>query len=172
VTRLPDPRAQRRGGIAGLLSQKPSMLLRCVAAWVASGIVWGWINVRLALILEGQVRHRLGQPINPMGLSQYLVYVPWYAALGALAGAIFLLVRGSWYGRIWLILTFLSEAFMLVGIVAYDPNGDPRSAAIRVDGDGYVGAIMGAIWAPVLMAIVVMVLWVLASGLRRLTGLR
>jgi hypothetical protein len=156
--------------ISAMLSDKRSRLLRWMAIWLVTGLAIDWIVVELPPILAAYRDNRidLSAAISDFRFPQHLEFVPWYVALSALFGLSSFLIRTRGCLLVWLVLTFLCEALVLAPIVAYDPRTDPRTSAFRVDGDAYVGAIMGAVWAPFLMGLIAIALWAVALFLRLL----
>jgi hypothetical protein len=68
----------------------------------------------------------------------------------------------KWYILLWLCFTFCCELLFLPTIIEYNYYGfvgDPRFSYPGFGGDAYVGAIMGAIMAPIAMCLVTIAVW-------------
>jgi len=66
------------------------------------------------------------------------------------------------YVAAWLVLSLVAEAAFIPDIVAYNLHGylgPPEHAYPGAGGDTYVGSVMGAIYSPILIAVVVGAAW-------------
>jgi hypothetical protein len=66
-----------------------------------------------------------------------------------------------WYIIVWAVLTLVAEGFFLPTIIRYNYQGfiGPPGSHQGFGGDTFIGAVIGAIWTPILLAIITPIIW-------------